>query len=104
MAVDGVADLVTHVQKIMWSKFSLTHQELRILFTMYRTTASHSPAIVSNAKKIWRDNALNVKIPHSTVFSRSYDEKTPIGLLEPKHTGAIAYDVFADWLINYEAA
>ncbi|MDO8619502.1 MAG: ParA family protein [Candidatus Daviesbacteria bacterium] len=102
MAVDGVADLITHVQKIMWSKFSLTHQELRILFTMYRSTTSHSPAIVANAKKIWRDNVLNVKIPHATIFSRSYDEKTPIGILNPKHPGAIAYDVLADWLINYE--
>ncbi len=100
MAVDGVADLITHVQKIMWSKFSLNHQELRILFTMYRATTSHSPAVVSNAKKIWRDNVLNVKIPHSTIFSRSYDEKTPIGILDPKHTGAIAYDVFADWIIK----
>lgn len=104
MAVDGVADLITHVQKIMWSKFSLSHQELRILFTMYRSTTSHSPAIVSNAQKIWRDNVLNVKIPHATIFSRSYDEKTPIGKLDPKHPGAIAYDVFADWLINYENA
>ncbi len=102
MAVDGVADLITHVQKIMWSKFSLSHQELRILFTMYRSTTSHSPAIVANAKKIWRDNVLNVKIPHSTVFSRSYDEKIPIAILDPKHPGAIAYDVFADWLIDYE--
>ncbi len=102
MAVDGVADLITHVQKIMWAKFSLNHQELRILFTMYRSTTSHSPAIVANAKKIWRDNVLNVKIPHATIFSRSYDEKTPIGMLEPKHPGAIAYDVLADWLINYE--
>jgi chromosome partitioning protein len=101
MAVDGVADLINHVQKIMWSKFSLSHQELRILFTMYRSTTTHSPAIVANAKKIWRDNVLNVKIPHSTVFSRSYDEKTPIGLLDAKHQGAIAYDVFADWLISY---
>ncbi len=102
MAVDGVADLITHVQKIMWAKFSLNHQELRILFTMYRATTTHSPAIVANAKKIWRDNVLNVKIPHATIFSRSYDEKTPIGMLEPKHPGAIAYDVLADWLINYE--
>src|SRR5512135_2888713 len=102
MAVDGVADLINHVQKIMWSKFALTHQELRILFTMYRATTTHSPAIVSNAKKIWRDNVLNVKIPHSTLFSRSYDEKTPINLLDPKHPGAIAYHVFADWLIDYE--
>lgn len=104
MAVDGVADLITHVQKIMWSKFSLTHQELRILFTMYRSTTAHSPAIVGNAKKIWRDNVLNVKIPHATIFSQSYDKKTPIGYLEPKHPGAIAYDVFADWLIDYEKA
>ncbi len=49
MAVDGVADLITHVQKIMWAKFALNHQELRILFTMYRATTSHSPAIVANA-------------------------------------------------------
>lgn len=100
MAVDGVADLITHVQKIMWSKFSLNHQELRILFTMYRSTTTHSPAIVSNAKKIWRDNVLNIKIPHATIFSRSYDEKTPIGILDPKHPGAISYDMFADWLIK----
>src|SRR5437899_26354 len=100
MAVDGVADLISHVQKIMWSKFALTHQELRILFTMYRSTTSHSPAIVANAKKIWRDNVLNVKIPYSTLFSRSYDEKIPVGMLEPTHPGAIAYDVFAQWLID----
>src|SRR5487761_1466870 len=102
MAVDGVADLITHVQKIMWSKFSLSHQELRILFTMYRATTSHSPAVVENARKIWRDNVLNVKIPHTTVFSRSYDERIPIGMLDPTHPGALAYDRFADWLINYE--
>src|SRR6266852_932892 len=106
MSVDGVADLITHVQKIMWSQFALTHQELRILFTMYRSTTTHSPAVVENARKIWRDNVLNVKIPHSTLFSRSYDEKTPVGMLEPTHPGAIAYDVFAKWLIdkNNEAA
>ncbi len=102
MAVDGVADLINHVQKIMWNKFALTHQELRILFTMYRSTTSHSPAIVANAQKIWRDNVLSVKIPHSTVFSKSYDQKVPIGRLEPKHPGAIAYDVLASWLIDYE--
>lgn len=102
MAVDGVADLINHVQKIMWNKFALTHQELRILFTMYRSTTAHSPAIVANAKKIWRENVLNVKVPHSTVFARSYDQRTPVALLEPKHPGAIAYQVFVDWLINYE--
>jgi chromosome partitioning protein len=101
MAVDGVADLINHVQRIMWNKFNLTHQELRILFTMYRSTTNHSPAIVENARKIWRDNILNVKIPHSTIFARSYDEKVPVSKLEPHHPGAIAYDVLADWLITH---
>ena len=86
----------------MWAYFAFNHQELRILFTMYRAPTSHSPAIVANAKKIWRDNVLTVTISHATVISRSYDEKTPIGMLEPKHPGAIAYDVLAEWLINYE--
>src|SRR6266487_3177087 len=104
MAVDGVADLINHVQRIMWNKYSLSHQELRILFTMYRSTTTHSPAIISNARKIWRDNILSVKIPHSTLFSRSYDQKIPVSILEAKHPGSIAYDVFADWLISYENA
>jgi cellulose biosynthesis protein BcsQ len=86
----------------MWNKFGLSHQELRILFTMYRSTTAHSPAIVANAKKIWRDNVLSVKIPHSTIFSRSYDEKIPISVLSPKHQAAIAYGVLSDWLIDYE--
>src|SRR5215207_7643982 len=64
MAVDGVGDLISHVQRIMWNKFSLHHQELRILFTMYRSTTNLSPAIISNAQKIWRDNVLSMKIPH----------------------------------------
>jgi chromosome partitioning protein len=101
MAVDGVADLINHVQRIMWNKFNLNHQELRILFTMYRSTTNHSPAIVENARKIWMDNILSMQIPHSTIFARSYDEKMPVNKLEPHHSGAIAYDVLADWLIKY---
>src|SRR5437879_6235890 len=104
MAVDGVADLINHVQRIMWNKYSLSHQELRILFTMYRSTTTHSPAIIANARKIWRENILTVKIPHSAIFSRSYDQKRPVALLDPKHQGTIAYDVFAEWLISYENA
>jgi chromosome partitioning protein len=102
MAVDGVGDLISHVQRIMWNKFALSHQELRILFTMYRSTTAHSPAIVANARKIWRDNIFSMKIPHTTLFSRSYDQRMPVSMLEPKHGGALAYGLFADWLIKYD--
>jgi hypothetical protein len=42
-----------------------------------------------------------MQIPHSTIFSRSYDEKIPGSTLDARHPGAIAYDVLADWLITY---
>jgi chromosome partitioning protein len=103
-AVDGVADLINHVQRIMWNKFNLHHQELRILFTMYRSSTNHSPAIVANAQKIWRDNVLPTKIPHTTLFAQSYDERKPVREIDAKHPGAIAYDVLADYLISYENA
>lgn len=102
MSVDGVADLLNHVQKIMWSKYPLPYQELRILFTMFRATTTHSPAVMENAKKIWRENVLTITVPHSTAFARSYDQKMPLPLLEPKHPGSLAYGVLADWLIAYE--
>ena len=104
MAVDGVADLISHLQKAIWPKFALEHQEVRILFTMYRANTSHSPAIAESARRIWRDNVLPIQIPHLTAFARSYDEKKPLPFSEPQHPGAIAYGALADWLIAYEAA
>src|SRR5512135_3543449 len=57
MALDGVADMIGHIQRHMWGKYpELEHQELRILFTMYRNTTTHAPAVVASAQKIWRDN------------------------------------------------
>src|SRR5438046_2881523 len=35
MAVDGVADLINHVKRIMWNKYAMTNEEMMILFTIY---------------------------------------------------------------------
>lgn len=102
MAIDGVADLVNHVQNIMWNKFNLDHQDIKILFTMFKSTTLHSPKIVNNAKKIWRDNVLAIRVPESIEFPRSFDNRMPLNSYQPKHPGAIAYDLLADWLIQYE--
>ena len=101
VAEDGVADLLSRLQGILWRKFDLQHQELKILFSMYRLSTNHSIAVVSSARKIWRDNVLNMTIPHSTAFSVSYDKQIPLTVREPNHPGAIAYNVFSDWLIDY---
>ena len=102
MAVDGVFDLINHVQNIMWDKYKLDRQEVRILFTMYKATTSHSPAVVQNARKIWRDNVLSTKIPESIAFPRSFDKRTPLNIYQPRHAGALAYATLADWLIRYD--
>ena len=104
MAIDGVADLINHVQNLLWDRYHLSHQEMRILFTMYKATTSHSPGIVQNARKIWRDNVLTMKIPETIEFARSYDKHTPLNVLQPKHPGSLAYTALADWLIEYENA
>lgn len=102
MAVDGIGDTISYLQTTMWKKFDLPHQEIRILFTMYRATTNESPALVANARRIWRDNVLPMQIPHAALFSTSYNMRRPVAEIEPKHPGSIAYDVFADWLVNYE--
>jgi chromosome partitioning protein len=64
MALDDVADMIGHIQRHMWGKYpDLEHQEIRILFTMYRNTTAHAPAVVANAQKIWRENIFSVRIP-----------------------------------------
>lgn len=102
MAIDGVADLIEHVQNVMWNKFNLDEQDIKILFTMYKSANLHCPKIYSNAKRIWRENVLPMKIPESIEFPRSFDNQSPLNSYQPKHPGAVAYDQLADWLLAYE--
>lgn len=102
MAIDGVFDLINHVQNIMWDRYKLDRQEIRILFTMYKATTSHSPGILRNARKIWRDNVLSMKIPETIEFPRSFDKREPLTVYQPRHPGSLAYASLADWLIAYD--
>jgi hypothetical protein len=66
---------------------------------MYWATTAHSPAIVENAKKIWRENVLSVKIPLRRLipntwirwrsrlrsFPRSSDRRTDRHQRQPNH-------------------
>lgn len=103
MAIDGVSDLVNHVQNIIWHKFrdELLHQELRILFTMYKAGTTHSPGVVQATRKIYGGNVLDILIPETVEFPRSFDRKMPIIHLSPKHAGAQAYRQVARWIIDH---
>lgn len=102
MSVDGVSDLVNHVQEIFWHKFreELRAQEIRILFTMYKANTKHSPGVVQAAKRIYRDNVLGIYVPETIEFPRSFDRRQPIIELSPTHPGSQAYQQVAQWLVK----
>ena len=103
MSVDGISDLVNHVQEIFWHKFreELKDQEIRILFTMYKANTKHSPGVVQAARRIYQGNVLNIQIPETIEFPRSFDKQTPLTHLVPKHAGALAYQNLAEWITKH---
>lgn len=103
MAIDGVSDLVNHVQSIIWHKFreQLSHQEIRILFTMYKSATTHSPGVVQATKRIYGGNVLDIIIPETIEFPRSFDLQMPITRTAPNNAGASAYRQFAQWISDH---
>lgn len=103
MSIDGVSDLVNHVQEIFWHKFreELKNQEIRVLFTMYKATTKHSPGVVQSARRIYRDNILDIYVPETIEFPRSFDKRMPLTHLSPDHSGSQAYRKVAQWLIDH---
>jgi chromosome partitioning protein len=100
MAIEGLADLIKHLHSVLWRRFTDLDQDLLILFTMYKANTSHSPGIVAEAKKIYRDNILPFYIPESIEFPRSFEHSQPMTTYMPTHPGAAAYRQLAEWLIN----
>jgi chromosome partitioning protein len=106
MAMDGVSELINFVQEIIWHRFreELQDQEIRILFTMYKSNTTYSPGVVQAAKRVYRENILEILIPESIDFPRSSDRRIPINKLNPKHPGAQAYRQLAQWIMTYAPA
>lgn len=102
MSVDGISDLVNHVQEIFWHKFQdeLKQQEIRVLFTMYKANTKHSPGVVQAARRIYQNNVLNIQIPETIEFPRSFDKRMPLINLSPKHPGTKQYIKLAEWIID----
>ena len=100
MAVDGLNDMIKHIQQVVWHKYpeETNKQEIRILFTMFKKHTTHSPGVVERSKKMYRDNVLDMFIPETIEFPRSFDQRKPINVLTPKHQATKAYRLFAKWI------
>lgn len=100
MAIEGLADLIKHLHSVLWRRFGDLDQDIRMLFTMYKANTSHSPGIVAEARKIYRDNILPMCVPESIAFPRSFESQQPIVSYSPAHPGAQAYRDLAEWLLH----
>ncbi len=103
MALDGVSDLVNHVQEIFWHKYhaELQQQQIRVLFTMYKANTTHAPGVVEASRRIYRDNVLDIYIPETIEFPRSFDRRLPMLYHAPAHPGTQAYQQVAEWIVTH---
>jgi len=103
MSVDGISDLVNHVQEIFWHRFQdeLRKQEIRILFTMYKANTKHSPGVVQAARRIYQGNILDFQIPETIEFPRSFEKRKPLISYLPNHSGSKGYSKLAQWIIDH---
>jgi MinD-like ATPase involved in chromosome partitioning or flagellar assembly len=62
---------------------------------MYRKGTKHTVGILKRARHLWKDFVFPVEIPNTIEFSRSFEERMPIIMSNPRHPGAQAYMQFA---------
>src|SRR5919106_2179653 len=93
-ALEGVNDLIKFTHDIVF-RYNDNLKIRGILPTMYRKGTKHTVGILKRARQLWTDYVFPIEIPNTIEFSRSFEEKTPIIMSNPRHPGAQAYMQFA---------
>jgi chromosome partitioning protein len=93
-ALEGVNDLIKFTHDIVFRHND--NLKIRgILPTMCRKGTKHTVGILKRARHLWKDYVFPIEIPNTIEFSRSFEEKMPIIMSNPRHPGAQAYLQFA---------
>jgi chromosome partitioning protein len=93
-ALEGVNDLIKFTHDIVFRHND--NLKIRgILPTMYRKGTKHTVGILKRARHLWKEYVFPIEIPNTIEFSRSFEEKMPIIMSNPRHPGAQAYLQFA---------
>ena len=89
-ALEGVNDLIKFTHDIVF-KYNEGLKIRGILPTMYRKGTKHTVGILKRARTLWKEYVLPLEIPNTIEFSRSFEQKQPIIISNPRHPGAQAY-------------
>lgn len=89
-ALEGVNDLIKFTHDIVF-KYNEGLKIRGILPTMYRKNTKHTAGILKRARTLWKEYVLPLEIPNTIEFSRSFEQKQPIIISNPRHPGAQAY-------------
>ena len=90
-ALDGTADVLRFIQDIVWDRYNPDLQIFGILPTMVRRTTSHSPGVIMKARELWNDKVLDIEIPATVSFPRSFDHGQPLLFFQREHEAAQLY-------------
>lgn len=93
-ALEGVNDIIKFTHDIVFHH----NDRLKIrgiLPTMYRKGTKHTAGILKRARQLWNEYVFPIEIPNTIEFSRSFEQRQPIIISNPRHPGAYAYMQFA---------
>ena len=93
-ALDGVNDIIKFTHDIVFH-YNDSLKIRGILPTMYRKGTTHTAGILKRARQLWSEHVFPIEIPNTIEFSRSYEQRQPIIMSNPRHPGAHAYIQFA---------
>jgi chromosome partitioning protein len=99
-ALDGVQDLLSFIQGVVWDRYNPQLKICGILPTMFKRTTTHAFGITAKAREIWGAKVFPVEIPDSIAFSRAYAHGLPLIHFDPLHYGAQGYLKVATLILN----
>ena len=102
-SLDGVNDTVRFVQEVLLPKYpeELADQQIRIFIATYSQQGGnfHAPGVVKALRNIYQSNVLDMMVPDTMEFARSYGERRPLTYRLSHHPAAKVYYELAHWII-----
>jgi chromosome partitioning protein len=96
-AADGLVDLLEIINIIKGEEFN----DWRILLTKLDSRKSITNQAVMTQLAQWEEKIFKTTIPQSESLNQAQIERTDIFTFEPKSKGALAYESFAQEILNY---
>ncbi len=102
-ALEGLSQLI-HTVNLVKERLNPDLDMEGVVFTMYDSRTNLSMQVVDNVKNHFKQNVYNTVIPRNIRLAEAPSYGMPISMYDPKSSGAEAYMLLADEVINRKDA